>query len=42
MLRANVEALEAGLPDLVATASIGCYAYLRQEARVPVAQLLVW
>ena len=25
-----------GHPDLIATANIGCYAYLRQEARVPV------
>jgi Fe-S oxidoreductase len=31
-----VAALEAGHPDLIATANIGCYAYLRQEARVPV------
>ena len=36
MLRAKVDALEAGHPDLIATANIGCYAYLRQEARVPV------
>jgi glycolate oxidase iron-sulfur subunit len=35
MLRAKVAALEAGDPDLIATANIGCYAYLRQEARVP-------
>ena len=36
MLRAKVDALEAGHPDLIATANIGCYTYLRQEARVPV------
>ena len=36
MLRAKVDALEAGHPDLIATANIGCHAYLRQEARVPV------
>ncbi len=36
LLRAKVEALEAGAPDVIATANIGCYAYLRQEARVPV------
>jgi glycolate oxidase iron-sulfur subunit len=36
MLRAKVAALEAGDPDLIATANIGCHAYLRQEARVPV------
>jgi glycolate oxidase iron-sulfur subunit len=36
MLRAKVDALEAGHPDLIATANIGCYAYLRQEACVPV------
>jgi hypothetical protein len=32
MLRAKVEALEAGHADLIATANIGCYAYLWQEA----------
>ena len=36
MLRAKVDALEAGHPDLIAAANIGCYAYLRQKARVPV------
>jgi glycolate oxidase iron-sulfur subunit len=36
MLRTKVAALEAGDPDLIATANIGCHAYLRQEARVPV------
>jgi hypothetical protein len=35
MLRAKVDALEAGDPHLIATANIGCYAYLRQEAGVP-------
>jgi Fe-S oxidoreductase len=32
MLRAKVDALEARHPDLIATANIDCYAYLRQEA----------
>ena len=37
MLRGKVDALEAGHPGVIAAATIGCYAYLRQEARVPVA-----
>ncbi|MCA1851312.1 MAG: hypothetical protein LC647_02645 [Beggiatoa sp.] len=44
MLRAQVDALEAAHPDLIAPANIGCYAYLGQEACVPVvhwAELLV-
>lgn len=36
LLRAKLRALEAGKPEIIATANIGCYAYLRQEARVPV------
>jgi glycolate oxidase iron-sulfur subunit len=36
MLCAKVDALEAGRPDLVAAATIGCYAYLRQKPSVPV------
>jgi glycolate oxidase iron-sulfur subunit len=36
LLRAKLRALEAGEPEIIATANIGCYAYLRQEAGVPV------
>jgi glycolate oxidase iron-sulfur subunit len=36
LLRDKVKALEAERPDLIATANIGCYHFLREEAHVPV------
>ena len=36
MLCAKVDVLEAGHSDIIAIANVGCYAYLRHEARVPV------
>jgi len=36
LLRAKVAALEAGAPDVIATANIGCLAHIRSGTRVPV------
>jgi len=36
LLRAKVAALEAGAPDVIATANIGCLAHLRSGTAVPV------
>ncbi|MGH8582911.1 MAG: glycolate oxidase subunit GlcF [Gammaproteobacteria bacterium] len=36
LLRAKIERLEEGRPRLIATANIGCYSFLKTEARVPV------
>ena len=36
LLKDRVRNLEAGDPDLIATANIGCYSFLQQEAQVPV------
>ena len=36
LLRAKVSALEAGAPQLIATANIGCLAHLRSGTTLPV------
>jgi glycolate oxidase iron-sulfur subunit len=36
LLRAKVAALEAGAPQLIATANIGCLAHLRNGTALPV------
>ncbi len=36
LLRAKLDRLEEGRPRLIATANIGCYSFLKTEARVPV------
>ena len=36
LLKHKINNLEAGHPDLIATANIGCYSFLQQEAHVPV------
>ncbi len=36
LLKNKIKSLEAGHPDLIATANIGCYSFLQQEAHVPV------
>jgi glycolate oxidase iron-sulfur subunit len=36
LLRAKVEALEAGAPEVIATANIGCLHHIRSATRVPV------
>ena len=36
LLRAKVAALEAGSPQLIATANIGCLAHLRTGTKLPV------
>ena len=36
MLRAKVDALEAGHPDLIATANIGCLSHIGGGTRLPI------
>lgn len=36
LLKNKIRCLEAGHPDLIATANIGCYSFLQQDAHVPV------
>jgi glycolate oxidase iron-sulfur subunit len=36
LLQNKIKNLEAGQPDLIATANISCYSFLQQAASVPV------